>query len=225
MQNEFNDIRIFFTKTGMTKYISHLDLMRCMGRAIRRAEIPLWYTEGYNPHLFMTFARPLSLGQESLCECVDVRLVGEMTFKEISDRLNAALPTGITIVSVAKPVHKATEIAFADYDITMYPDDVQALKASIEMNYAKEQILVLKKAKQGRRKIEKEIDIKPNIRTFEMQVMDDALLLKLRLTAGIDNNINPALLLSALTAGFEQEEFPKTILKKHLLLENEEFFA
>ena len=84
-----NDIRIFFTKTGMAKYISHLDLMRCMTRAVKRAQLPLWFTEGYNPHLFMTFARPLSLGQESLCESVDVRLVGEMTFKEIKTRLNA----------------------------------------------------------------------------------------------------------------------------------------
>ena len=68
MQN----VRVFFEKTGMTKYISHLDLMRCMTRAIKRAAIPAWYTEGFNPHLFITFALPLTLGVESLCESMDI---------------------------------------------------------------------------------------------------------------------------------------------------------
>lgn len=225
MQNEFNDIRIFFTKTDMTKYISHLDLMRCMGRAIRRAGIPLWYTEGYNPHLFMTFARPLSLGQESLCECVDVRLVGEMTLKEVKQRLNDALPPGITIVSVAKPVHKAMEIASADYEITLRPDDVAELKACIEAHYAEPTIIVLKKAKQGRRKIEKEVDIKPNVLSFRLEQTDDALKLFLQLTAGIDNNINPSLLLSALEEGFPEEFVQTSILKTKIYIANGEVFS
>ena len=225
MPNEFNDIRIFFTKTGMTKYISHLDLMRCMSRAIRRAGIPLWYTEGYNPHLFMTFARPLSLGQESLCECVDVRLVGEMTLKEVQTRLNAALPDGITIVRVAKPVHKSMEIAFAAYEITLYPERIDALETCILEAYAKPQITVLKKAKQGRRKIEKEIDIKPNIVEFQCKKEEDKLCIHMRLTAGIDNNINPSLLLSALTKGYGDEFIPTSILKTKLFIENGEIFS
>jgi len=122
-----NDIRIFFTKTGMAKYISHLDLMRCMSRAFKRAQIPLWFTEGFNPHLFMTFARPLSLGQESLCEVVDVRLVGEMTFKELQTRMNDALPRDITVVSVQTPVHKPSEIAVAEYAIKLFTDSQSAL--------------------------------------------------------------------------------------------------
>ena len=224
MQTEFNDIRIFFTKTGMTKYISHLDLMRCMSRAIKRAEIPLWYTEGFNPHLFMTFARPLSLGQESLCECVDVRLIEEMTFKEVKNRLDAALPPGITIVSVGKPVHKATEIAFADYEITLSPENPQELKKCILGHYEEPKILVMKKAKQGRRKIEKEVDLKPCIFSFKLEEQDTDLFLKLRLTAGYDNNINPSLLLSALEEGYAEEYVPTKILKKRILLENGENF-
>ena len=61
-------VRIWFKKMGMSRYVSHLDLMRAMTRAIRRANLPLWYTEGFNPHPYMTFALPLSLGMESLCE-------------------------------------------------------------------------------------------------------------------------------------------------------------
>ncbi len=220
-----NDVRIFFTKTGMAKYISHLDLMRCMTRAVKRAQLPLWFTEGFNPHLFMTFARPLSLGVESLCESVDVRLIDEMTFKEIKARLNAVLPPDITVVGVSKPVHKPSEIAFADYEIRLTSEDAPLLQAYIEQNFAAETLIVLKKAKQGRRKIEKEIDVKPNLFNFKTEVRQDSVWLTLRLTAGDQNNINPALMLSALTNGFPQEIQNTDILKKRVLLENGEVFC
>lgn len=220
-----NDVRLFFTKTGFAKYISHLDLMRCMSRAMKRAGIPLWYTEGFNPHLFMTFARPLSLGQESLCEVVDVRLVGEMTFKDIQTRLNETLPKDITVVSVQKPVHKPSEIAFADYEVRLFCDIPSALKAYIENAFSKEQIIVLKKAKQGRRKIDKEMDIKPHVLRFDAATAQNAVCLDLRLTAGDQTNINPTLLLSALTDGFDGEIQNTDILKKHILLENGEPFC
>lgn len=220
-----NDIRIFFTKTGMAKYISHLDLMRCMTRAVKRAQLPLWFTEGYNPHLFMTFARPLSLGQESLCESLDVRLVGEMTFKEIKTRLNDALPADITVISAAKPVHKPSEIAYADYEIRLLSQNPTELLAAIEQNLAQPALLVQKKAKQGRRKIEKEIDIKPNISAFHAQAEEACVTLVLRLTAGDCNNINPVLLLEALCRDFSGEIQNTDILKKRLLLENGEVFC
>lgn len=220
-----NDIRIFFTKTGMAKYISHLDLMRCMSRAFKRAQIPLWFTEGFNPHLFMTFARPLSLGQESLCEVVDVRLVGEMTFKEMQTRMNAVLPRDITVVGVAKPVHKPSEIAVAEYAIKLFTDSPNALCEYIQSGFEAQQITVLKKAKQGRKKIEKEIDIKPNVLWFEIAPQETHVLLNVSLTAGDQNNINPTLLLSALTAGFPSEIENTEILKTKILLENGEQFC
>lgn len=220
-----NDIRIFFTKTGMAKYISHLDLMRCMSRAFKRAQIPLWFTEGFNPHLFMTFARPLSLGQESLCEVVDVRLVGEMTFKEIQSRMNDALPRDITVVGVAKPVHKPSEIAVAEYEVKLFCDAPDMLCAYIKSAYAASEIIVLKKAKQGRKKIDKEIDIKPNVLSFAAEAQAEHVLLKVQLTAGDQNNINPTLLLQALTNGFLTGIENTQILKTKILLENGEAFC
>ena len=56
--------RIWFHKFGTAKYISHLDLNRCVARAFHKAKLPMWYTEGFNPHAFVTFALPLSLGVE-----------------------------------------------------------------------------------------------------------------------------------------------------------------
>ena len=97
-------VRIWFKKMGMSRYVSHLDLMRAMTRAMRRANVPLWYTEGYNPHPYMTFSLPLSLGMESLCESMDIRIEGESTNEDIFNLLKGSMPPGIEIISVDEPV-------------------------------------------------------------------------------------------------------------------------
>ena len=61
-------VRISFEKKNEASYISLLDLQRVMQRALKRSGLPVWYTLGFNPHIYMTFAAPLSLGQESLAE-------------------------------------------------------------------------------------------------------------------------------------------------------------
>lgn len=96
------------------KYISHLDVMRCMSRAVRRARLPLWYTEGFNPHPYMMFALPLSLGFSSQCESMDIRIEGEMTDADIAGRMRDVMPEGLRLLSVREPVMQPSEIAFAD---------------------------------------------------------------------------------------------------------------
>ena len=66
-------VRISFEKKNEASYISLLDLQRVMQRVLKRSGLPVWHTLGFNPHIYMTFACPLSLGQESECECVDVK--------------------------------------------------------------------------------------------------------------------------------------------------------
>ena len=108
-------MRVFYAKTGTAKYISHLDINRCFQRAMKRAAIPLWFTEGFNPHAYLTFPLPLALGYESLCECVDFRLVEPIEPGEIVRRLNAVLPMGLKAVRAAPPAYKAADIALAAY--------------------------------------------------------------------------------------------------------------
>ena len=67
-------IRFRMKKMGSLQYISHLDLVRTMHKVIVRAKLPLWYTEGFNPKPKMVFAAPLSIGTESECEFMDIRL-------------------------------------------------------------------------------------------------------------------------------------------------------
>ena len=70
-------VRISFEKKNEASYISLLDLQRVMQRVLKRSGLPVWHTLGFNPHIYMTFACPLSLGQESECECVDVKTESE----------------------------------------------------------------------------------------------------------------------------------------------------
>ncbi len=197
MQN----VRAFFEKTGMTKYISHLDLMRCMTRAIKRAAIPVWYTEGFNPHLFITFALPLTLGVESLCESMDIRLIEEMSFEEVKDRLNENLPDGIHITKVAEPIYKANDIAFAEYKITFYTRKNEKIKNEIEDKLSCDELLAEKMGKQGKRKILKTINLKEFVNSYNVISLNDKAVLTVVLTAGSKNNINPNLFVDALKRG------------------------
>ena len=67
-------LRLRFKKTGRAIYISHLDLMSTIQRAFSRAELPLKYSEGFNPRPQISIALPLSVGTGSLCEILDFKL-------------------------------------------------------------------------------------------------------------------------------------------------------
>lgn len=212
------NVRIFFEKAGLAKYISHLDLMRCFSRAVRRADIDIWYTEGFNPHPFMTFSLPLSLGTESYCESVDIRTNDEMPFDEIMSRLDSALPDDIKITKVCEPVHKADEICFAEYDIVFSLKNLDEAAKSIEKAINADEILVEKKSKQGRKKVLKQVDIKKNIKSYSINVLNDSVLLNTVLTAGISENINPSLLINAVTKDINDSIESIDIIKKNLFL-------
>ena len=126
--------RIWFHKFGTAKYISHLDLNRCVARAFHKAKLPMWYTEGFNPHAFVTFALPLSLGIEGKHESMDIRLLEDMPKEEIIHRLNDALPKDIRVYDVTEPQMKPGKIAYADYEIRYAADerDPRILKEELE---------------------------------------------------------------------------------------------
>ena len=88
-------IRVWFSKTGDSAYISHLDLMRTMQRGFLRAGYKLKYSEGFNPHAQISIALPLSVGTGSLCELMDFRLEDESDLSELPEKLTAVLPEGI----------------------------------------------------------------------------------------------------------------------------------
>ena len=187
------NVRVFYQKTGRGKYISHLDMTRCMKRALRRAGIPVWYTEGFNPHVYMTFALPISLGFESLCETMDIRLTQPMSLEEIKERLNRVLPEGITVTQVAQPVMKANAIAYSWYEMTVSLENCSNPKEAFEQFFAQPQILVVKKSKRG----EKQVDLRPDIRLETLEEEQGILHITGLLPSGNEKTINPMLVLDA----------------------------
>lgn len=102
--------RVFYKKQGRAKYISHLDLVRCISRALKRSKLPVWHTLGFHPHVYLTFALPLALGYESECESMDFRLTETLPMEAVVDRLNAVLPEGICCYAAAPAVMKPDAI-------------------------------------------------------------------------------------------------------------------
>ncbi len=218
------DVRMFYEKTGMAKFISHLDTVRCITRAMKRAGVPIWYTEGFNPHAFLTFAMPLSLGFESLCETVDFRLTEKVDFDELSERINSALPTDITVKAISVPVFSAADIRFADYEIIFNNPDAVLLK-NAEKVLASDEILVEKKGKQGRKKVTKEVNIKEHIKEYSLSESDGKLKLKVLLSSGPSVNINPTLLISSLVKDTETDGQDVDIIKIQSYTEDMKIFV
>ena len=84
-------VRIRFVKKGNLQYVSHLDLQRTLHRVLIRAGIPMWYTKGFNPHPKISFGYPLSIGTESMCEFLDMRIEREISMQEIMEQMNCEL--------------------------------------------------------------------------------------------------------------------------------------
>ena len=184
-------VRVVFSKTGRARFISHLDLVRTMTRVVRRAEIPLWYTEGFNRHPYLTFAAPLSLGFEGLRESMDLRLEEDMPYDELVARLNAAFPEGLTAISAAEAVHKVGALTAARYRLRFDcpPEAMMALLSCKE-------ILVEKRTK---KKTLKTLDIRPAFGDAEVSACDGGTQVMVTLPVGNDT-VNPNLLLQALNA-------------------------
>lgn len=198
--------RIFFSKDGPAKYISHLDLNRVMLRAVGLSRLDVWRTEGFHEHTYITFALPLSLGYASVCESMDFRLNDDgEDMSAVPARLNVCLPEGIRVLRCAEAVHKPADIVSASYDIRLEPMEegnisVRELSEKLSAFLAQEAIIVPKKTKKGT----KDVDLKAYILACE--ILDDGgVHLSLTLPAGGSLNINPSLLVGALSeyAGVE----------------------
>lgn len=214
------EVRLRFCKQGRLKYISHLDINRALSRAFRRADIPLWFTEGYNPHAYMSFSLPLSLGVESLCEYVDIRLVDEISNDEIKKRMNDVLPTDLRILDVYDDFRDSSEIMYSDYVFKISFTDCEKAAEKIKSVFELSEILAQKKGKQGRKKVLKDVDIKQYIDKYNVSVRDDLVVINVRLMAGNEKNLNPTLLFDTLIRLIETDFEWKSISRLSLLDKN-----
>ena len=220
-------VRLNFSKTGRAIYISHLDINRMMTRAVRRARLPMWYTEGFNPHPYLTFALPLSLGQSSDCEYMDIRIEGDITDGEIMDRLNAVLPEGIKILSVGEPVHDAKEIEKALYFVKLVFADADIAKSFAEKAKTLsegEELIAEKRGKKGHRKVMKQINLTDFIYDMKISSADSIVNIQCVLAAGNTNNLNPTLLVETLEKQIGNEHEMMYVVRRKLITKNNEAF-
>ena len=192
------NVRIWFVKDFECRYISHLDLNRTMLRALHKSKLPIWHTEGFNPHPFATFPLPLSLGFRGVNECMDVKLEDDnYSLEEIIPKLNDCLPRGIRVFDATEAVMKAGKVAFASFTIKLSGDKLPSGKicSQIKELLSQDKIEIEKKTKQ---KGYKTVDIEPGIKSYTLTEKFDFAQLDVTLSAGSSDNVNPNLLITAL---------------------------
>ena len=208
-------VRVWFSKQGRIKYVSHLDIMRCMTRAVRRADIPLWYTEGFNPHPYLNFLQPMPLGVEGLNEPLDIRIEGEISDEEIMENLNNVLPVGIKVTKVTEPYMKSNDLAFAEYEI--YFEKEENLVADLDRAMQSGELVCEKMGKVNGRKRVKEVNVSENIRKYSLSENDDAVVMNVVLPGGNTKNVNPMNLLDAVNKYLGTDIVPLNIVRLGLL--------
>ncbi|RHV83660.1 TIGR03936 family radical SAM-associated protein [Butyricicoccus sp. OF10-2] len=113
--------RMKFAKEGRAKYISHLDLMHAMQRSMARCQMPLWFTEGFNQHAYVSVALPLSTGYSGECEFLDFNITAEAVPENAVEALNDVFPEGLRAIEIyplADGGMKVGSIEWSQYRIT-----------------------------------------------------------------------------------------------------------
>ena len=193
--NESQNLRLRLAKTGRAVYISHLDLMRTMQRAFLRGDMPLKYSEGFNPHAIISFALPLSLGAASECELMDFKLRSYMAPSEIVYRLNRALPEGIEALEVYEWETKFKHLKWLEVEGVFEYETAapEAILPKMQDFFARDSIVIEKKTKSGLG----DMDIAPAIRSLMLDCGEKTITLKATVSAQ-EPTMNPENLVLAL---------------------------
>ena len=177
------DIRVCFTKTGKLKYISHLDLQRAIHRMLIRSELPIAFSEGFNPHPRLNIALPLSIYQEGERELFDFRITKEVPIEEIKEKLqNSAFPE-MKIVEVSEAVgklHTKRAVWRLEMKTEMEPDAfVSAFDGEMP---------VVKHGKKG----DKIVDISEMVKFISAEQSENGIVARVELPAAGNDYLNPS---------------------------------
>ncbi len=194
--------RLQFTKYGDMKYVSHLDLIRLFTRIFHRADLPLSYSEGFNPHPKMSVLLPLSVGFESACEYIDVEFKDGVGMLDCMKKLKGKLPLGMEIPQITQlneTSKKAKAIRYASYELTFTnPPSENEIETFLNLT----EINVVKKTKRS----EGLADIKPDI--MDLYVTDGKVYTVI--SAGSEANLKADLLVTAMEQyieGFSADDY------------------
>ena len=153
---------VVFKKAPRLRHIGHLDLMRAMQRALRRSGLPLCYSQGFNPHILLSFAAPLSVGMPGEREIMEVPIQNKMDAETFAQKLSAALPPDLPVLSV-RPVDDRHPAPMALLTAATYEADMETvpegLAEAVKKFLAQTEIPAVRKTKTGM----KPCDIRPMI--------------------------------------------------------------
>ncbi len=191
-------LRLRFQKTGALSYISHLDLVRTMTRVMKRAHLPIRYTEGYNPKPHLVFSAPLPVGAESPHEFVDIAVLCPVDTDEVMRRLNEGLPPELAVDAVYYPTTKFSDIAAAEYIIRIHSKTAsEALAEALASRLRDKPLTVHKRTKSG----DKDVDVSGAILgvTGSCDEVSSTLTLAVRLYSDSGSFLNPDYLVGYLS--------------------------
>ena len=212
MQN----VRVFFRKVGDARFLSHLDVMRCFTRAVKRSGFDVWYTQGFNTHIYLMFASPLSLGFESEYEPMDFRIISDdpVDGQDVIRRLNSGLPDGLSVFASSAPVHEHTDVAFSEWEIEVFGDGPELYRLFSEF-ISRDEIPVTRKNKKG---VEKTENAAESIRKISCEDLGDRLAVNAVLRSDTNSSLNPALLINSFLSWCGKESADVRVRRKKLLL-------
>ena len=215
---------IKFTKEENIKFISHLDVLKTIQKNIRRAELPIEYSKGFNPHMSTSIAQPLSVGVYSCGEYMDMVLEREMDENEIIDRLNKTAPSGIKYISaLAIPYVEGEKkvpqvmamIDAARYTIKVKYSDVSTLEKEMNELISKDEWNTIKKSKKG----EREVNLKSLIKEFNFWIKDEVLVLNVLISTGSREHLSADLLVK-----YIQENTSNALVDSFVAIKREEMY-
>lgn len=183
--------RMLFAKTGKAIWMSHLDTMRLMQRAFRRAGVLLHHSQGFTPHAYVSMMLPLSVGIESVCEIMEYELDTELNITP--EEMNRVLPEGVKILSVYESNRKNKDLVYLQAELTLEYDHSAHDAGKIKALLNQESLIVEKKTKRG---IE-ETDIRPMVKDFEVITSKQNIVIRCTVCAQ-NPALNPMLLVAAI---------------------------
>ncbi len=162
-----NIIRFKFLKRAEYKFLSHLDILRLMTRALSRSGIIVKYDKGFNPRPKISFSNPIPLGVESLAEYCDLVLEDDTSANEFTASVNLQLPEQVKIISAKRVPYKVPSL-MADIDLILYVFKINIAGSTFSENFMAENEKVVKL----KEKIEGETNFSKSIFKIDVEYTD-----------------------------------------------------
>ena len=216
--------RLKFEKREEVKYIGHLDTMRTFTRCIKRTNLPIKFSSGFNPRVQLSFALPLAVGVTSECEYFDLELNGDVEPEEVIKELSQTMPSGFKILTCeklnkAKSLMSLVKEAKYELNLDVNTDEIENDVKKLQDLLSQETIEIVK---QGKAKKEEVLYIKPIIIDFMVEEINyRTIRITIHSTAGSKDNLNPNYVLQAVKELLGEEVLEDfDIHRKELILEN-----